>query len=172
MLSHKRLTPTEADMRLYFMRHAIAEEADHSSMSDFSRALTSKGKRRTEATAAALKTLNVKLTRLYSSPLVRAQQTAAIVGQTLGIAVTERDELGPGFNLDTVVELTRDFGDEDAILFVGHEPDTSTTISRCIGGGEIVMKKGSIARIDVISRDPLHGALVWLLPAKLLAAAP
>lgn len=157
-------------MRLYFLRHAIAHDGDLASMSDFSRTLSPKGEKRTQATAAVLRAMNLKLTRLYSSPLVRAQQTAAIIGKALNVAVTERDELGPGFNLEAVAELIRDFGDDDSIMFVAHEPDLSATVSRCVGGGDIVMKKGSLARIDVISRDPLNGALVWLLPAKVFEA--
>lgn len=153
-------------MRLYFFRHGNAEDADLASLSDFSRVLTSKGVERTKAAAATLKALDLKLTRLYSSPLVRAQQTAEILAKALDVPVTERDEIGPGFSLEAVAELIADFNDEDAIMFVGHEPDFSTTISRCIGGGDINMKKGSLARVDVLTREPLHGMLVWLVPAK------
>lgn len=153
-------------MRLYFLRHAIAEHAMNAGLSDFSRTLTPKGEQRTEATAAVLKALNVTVTRLFSSPLVRAEQTAAMIGKALNVTVTEREEVGPGFNVDAVAELIRDFGDDDAIMFVSHEPHLSATVSRCIGGGDIVMKKGSLARVDVITREPLLGALVWLVPAK------
>lgn len=156
-------------MRLYFLRHGIAEDADLTSLSDFSRILTQKGEQRTKATAEALRNINLKVTRLYCSPLVRARQTADIVGEVLNIPVTERDELGPGFSLETVAELIQDFNDDDSIMFVGHEPDFSSTITRCIGGGDVVMKKGSLARVDVISRTPLQGALVWLLPAKIFS---
>ena len=153
-------------MRLYFLRHGIAEDNLDNSMSDFSRALTPKGIQRTKDTGHTLKAIDLKLTRLYSSPLVRAQQTAAILGEILGVTVTERDELGPGFGLEAVVELMQDFNDDDALMFVGHEPDSSATVSRIIGGGDIVMKKGSLARIDVLTREPLHGMLVWLIPPK------
>jgi phosphohistidine phosphatase len=156
-------------MRLYFLRHGIAEDADLTSLSDFSRILTPKGEQRTKATAEALKAINLKLTRLYSSPLVRARQTADMIGEALSLPVTERDELGPGFSLEAVAELIQDFNDDDSIMFVGHEPDFSSTIMRCIGGGDVVMKKGSLARIDVISREPLQGTLVWLLPAKIFS---
>lgn len=157
-------------MRLYFLRHAIAEDALNASMSDFMRALTPKGEQRTRATAATLKALDIKVTRLYASPLVRAQQTAAIIAEALDVPVTEREELGAGFNLEAVTELMQGFNDDDSIMFVGHEPDFSATVQRCIGGGDVVMKKGSLARVDVISRDPLVGALVWLIPAKAFAA--
>ena len=156
-------------MRLYFLRHAIAEDHVDNSMSDFSRALTTKGEKRTQDAARVLKALDLKLTRLYSSPLVRAQQTAAIVSESLGVAVTERDEVGPGFGLEAVVELIRDFSDDAAIMFVGHEPDFSATVSRIIGGGDLYIKKGSLARVDVLTREPLHGTLVWLIPAKVFS---
>ncbi|MBZ0288948.1 MAG: hypothetical protein K8I30_15125, partial [Anaerolineae bacterium] len=55
---------------------------------------------------------------------------------------------------------------DDEIMFVGHEPDFSTAVSKLIGGGEIVMKKGGMARVDLFSTTPLRGALVWVIPPK------
>lgn len=156
-------------MRLYFFRHGIAEDSLDNSMSDFSRPLTPKGEQRTREAAQMLKAFDLKVTRLYSSPLVRAQQTAALLGEILGVTVAERDEVGPGFSLEAVAELIQDFNDDDAIMFVGHEPDFSAAVSRLIGGGDVVMKKGGLARVDVLTREPLMGRLVWLLPPKVFS---
>jgi hypothetical protein len=41
-------------------------------------------------------------------------------------------------------------------------------VSKLISGGEIVMKKGGLARVDLFSRAPLRGALVWLFAPKVL----
>ena len=51
-------------------------------------------------------------------------------------------------------------------MFVGHEPDFSTTISSLVGG-RVVMKRGGLARIDIVSPQPLLGELVWLIAPKI-----
>jgi phosphohistidine phosphatase SixA len=52
-------------------------------------------------------------------------------------------------------------------MFVGHEPDFSTTIASLVGG-RVAMKKGGLARVDIISSQPqpLLGELVWLIAPK------
>jgi phosphohistidine phosphatase len=153
-------------MKLYFFRHGHAEDADGPEFDDFARRLTDKGIERTEVAARALVKLGVKPARLYSSPRVRARQTADILAKGMGVSVAVRDEVGFGFSADLVPPLIADAGADDEIMFVGHEPDLSTTVTKLVGGGEIVMKKGGMARVDLFSTAPLRGALVWVIPPK------
>jgi phosphohistidine phosphatase len=153
-------------MQLYFVRHGIAEDYAEGK-TDAERALTRDGIARTKVTALALHQAGVKPRRLYSSPLVRTQETAQIIAEEMGIKVTVRKALAPGFDVDAVANLIGGLRADDRVMFVGHEPDLSSIISRLIGGGEIIMKKGSVARVDVVMREPLHGALIWLMPTKL-----
>ncbi|MEO8612777.1 MAG: histidine phosphatase family protein [Chloroflexota bacterium] len=153
-------------MKLYFFRHGHAEDADGPEFDDFARRLTDKGIERTEAAARALVKLGVKPTRLYSSPRVRARQTADILAKGLGVNVLVRDEVGFGFSADFVGPLIVDAGTDAEIMFVGHEPDLSITVTKLVGGGELVMKKGGMARVDLFSTAPLRGALVWVIPPK------
>jgi phosphohistidine phosphatase len=153
-------------MQLYFVRHGIAEDYAEGK-TDAERALTRDGIARTKVTAHALHQAGVKPRRLYSSPLVRAHETAQIIAEEMGIKVTVRKALAPGFDVAAVANLIGGLRADDRVMFVGHEPDLSSIISRLIGGGEIIMKKGSVARVDVVMREPLHGALIWLLPTKL-----
>jgi hypothetical protein len=37
-----------------------------------------------------------------------------------------------------------------------------------IGGGEIEMKKGGVARVDLVARSPLRGVLFWVLTPRVL----
>jgi hypothetical protein len=37
-------------------------------------------------------------------------------------------------------------------------------------GGQVVMKKGGLARVDIHSRAPLRGALVWLIAPRVFEA--
>lgn len=155
-------------MRLYFFRHGIAEDPTDD-MADAARPLTREGIARTKATARTLVAAGVKPRRLFSSPLIRARQTADIIGQALEVKVTVRKAVAPGFDTDAVASLIAGLRNTDEVMFVGHEPDFSLVISQMIGGGEIIMKKGGVARVDVIGMtQPLRGALVWLLAPKLL----
>ena len=55
-------------------------------------------------------------------------------------------------------------------MVVGHEPDFSATVAELIGGGDIVMKKGGLARVDVTAPVAGGGELVWLLAPPLLGS--
>jgi phosphohistidine phosphatase len=154
-------------MQLLFVRHGIAELATDGMM-DAARELTREGAHRTKTMARALLAAGVKPRRLFSSPLVRAQQTAQIISEILEIKVITRKALAPGFNVDAIPKLITGLKPTDEVMFVGHEPDFSSVVSHLIGGGEIIMKKGSVARVDVSAQEPLRGALIWLLAPKLV----
>ncbi len=149
-------------MRFYFLRHGIAADGTP----DEQRELTKEGAANTRQAARRLQQIGVTVDHLYSSPLVRARQTAEIVGEALGVPVEIREEVGPGFSLYRVENLTRDLDREESVMFVGHEPDFSTTITSLVGG-RVVMKKGGLARVDIISDQPLLGELVWLIAPKI-----
>jgi phosphohistidine phosphatase len=159
-------------MRLYFVRHGHAEDAQAPDYDDAARALTTESIARIVAAGSALNRLHIKPARLYSSPRVRARQTAESLAQALGVTVMVMEAVNFGFNPRQAEALIVEASQDDEIMFVGHEPDMSMTVAALIGGGEgeIVMKKGSIARVDVITRSPLRGALVWLLAPHVLDA--
>lgn len=152
-------------MILYFLRHAHAE--DGYDKPDELRELTETGRQQAAATADLLKQLRLKLNGLYTSPRVRAAQTADIIGNALGIAPQVREELNIGFNVSRLNRLVTDVGMADSIMVVGHEPTLSQTI-REITGGRVEMKKCGLARVDILMRQPLNGELVWLLPPRLV----
>jgi phosphohistidine phosphatase len=155
-------------MRLYFFRHGIAEDAQAPDFDDFARRLTEKGIERIQAASLALDRLGVKPVRLYTSPRLRARQTAEILAETLKVKADIREEVNFGFNPTLIEPMITGLTNDDEVMFVGHEPDLSVTVSRLIGGGEIEMKKGGVARVDIISHTPLRGTLVWLLTPKVL----
>ena len=152
-------------MRLYFMRHGLAQDFTDE-ISDRERQLTDKGVANTKQAAQVIKALGLKLDHLYTSPLVRAQQTAEIVGKALGIKPEIREEVGLGFSITAVAALTHDLAPTSEVCFVGHEPSFSTTVASLIGG-RVVMKRGGLARVDIVSSQPLLGELVWLIAPKI-----
>ncbi len=153
-------------MIVYFLRHAHAEESD-GRIPDTQRKLTERGIRHTRRLSRMLKLMDVEVDRLYSSPLVRARQTADIIGAGMELKPILRDELAPGFDLAGLQAITRASAMDDSLMIVGHEPDFSKVMSNLIGGGRIIMKKGGIARIDISAYQPLRGELMWLITPKI-----
>ena len=150
-------------MKLYFLRHGIAQDISETEGNDFARALTPKGIDRLETSAKAMANLGLKPAHIFSSPLVRAKQTAEIVGKAIGVPVTVETKVGPGFNAQIVAELITDLSSADDVMFVGHEPSMSEIVSVLTGGSSVVMKKGGLARLDTVRMAPLRCALVWLI---------
>lgn len=155
-------------MELYFFRHGLAVENMGSKMPDANRPLTERGIARTRSSAKTLKALGLKPVALYSSPLLRARQTAVILGAALGVAVQIRQEVAPGFDESAAELLLRGVDHNGEVMFVGHEPSLSMTVRGIIGGGDLTLKKGGLARVHVTGVNPLRGELVWLLAPKTL----
>ncbi len=151
-------------MKLYFVRHGMAEAGN--GIDDFERALTKEGVEQMQTSAKVMAKLKIKPAHIYTSPRVRARQTADIMAEALGVQVEVREEVGYEFNVQAVESLIDGLSDGDDVMFVGHEPSFSETVSELIGGGTVIMKKGGLARIDVFSREPLRGALVWMIAPR------
>jgi phosphohistidine phosphatase len=154
-------------MRLYFLRHGIADWPEWDPARDHERPLTKEGLKKMKEQAKALADLGLKIDAILSSPYTRAYQTADIVAGKLGLEVKTEPLLAPGFTFDKLAEIAKPFDDNQALLLVGHEPSFSMVIAELIGGGRVQMKKGALARVDV-NRE-LQGELVWLLQPKVLA---
>ena len=80
-------------MRLYFVRHG---ESEANILHEFSNrglkhGLTQKGREQAQQLARSLQ--DVTISKLYSSPLLRARQTAEILGQAFGLSYTVTDAL-------------------------------------------------------------------------------
>ncbi len=150
-------------MKLYFFRHAEAEPGGV--IPDHDRSLTARGVERTSHAAGVLARLGIKPSHLYSSPRLRAVQTADILAEALKMRVEVRDELNFDFDIRALEILTAHLGEDDEVLLVGHEPTFSQTV-RDLTGGRLEMKKGGVARVDVLTRTPLSGTLVWLIAPR------
>lgn len=155
-------------MQLYFLRHGLADWPDWDPTRDHLRPLTTEGLKKMKAEAKTMARLELGFDAILSSPYTRAMQTADIVAGQLGLEVVEEARLAPGFNLERLNEIVARYPTAQALLLVGHEPALSVTITALIGGGRIVIKKGSLARVEVTSFDPLSGELLWLLQPKTL----
>lgn len=153
-------------MRLYFVRHGIAEDL---ATSDFARELTKRGRRRVATSANVMKRLGMEPSQIFSSPRLRARQTAEIIAEALGSSVTLSEAVNFGFDRPDVRRLIKDLSADDEVMFVGHNPDMSLLVSE-MTGVDASMKKGGLARVDVIGRAVDEGELVWLIAPKVFDA--
>ena len=158
-------------MILYFLRHELAGNWTEWTGDDRQRPLTEEGKKRMASSAKTLSALNLSPDAILTSPLTRARQTAEIAAHGLGLAdrLVVDDRLAPGFGLQALAEILKDYPRARALLLIGHEPDFSGTVSALTGGSLIVLKKGGLARVDLEDVSSQSGQLVWLIPPKILS---
>lgn len=155
-------------MQLHLIRHADAGDPGAWRGDDDERPLSDKGYAQAERLALHLALVGFEPDAVLSSPKVRARQTAEIVASALGQDVRLDDRLGGGLPLQAVEAILRDAGDVARPVLVGHDPDFSELLST-LTGGQLEMKKGALARIDL--QDGLRpggGRLRWLLPPDLV----
>ena len=153
-------------MRLYFVRHGIAEDL---AGSDFARELTARGRRRVKTSAAVMQALGLRPQRIYSSPRLRSRQTADIIAGALGREVELAESVNFGFDLADARRLSADCGPDAEIMFVGHNPDMSAIVSE-LTGVSVSMKKGGLARVDAYAAEADAGELVWLIAPRVFDA--
>ena len=138
---------------LWLLRHGDAEP--HDTASDFDRRLTARGERQSHAAGRAFARLGVSFAHVFTSPRVRALDTARLVCEELGAEAVVHAPLGGGFDAGDARELLAATEPGGALLLVGHEPDLSGVVS-ALTSARIEMKKGGIAAV----RD---GQLIVLL---------
>jgi phosphohistidine phosphatase len=149
---------------LWLLRHGDAEPAGE--RDDAARRLTERGQGEASAAGAALARLSVEFDCVFTSPRVRARETAAPVGRALGLEPVVHEPLSGGFARDEALELLAGFGAEAKLLLVGHEPDLSQLV-RDLTGARTEMKKGAVAGIRIGRGE---GELLVLLRAPELRA--
>ena len=151
-------------MKVYFLRHGKADRSQWDGDDD-ARPLTPAGEEAMRREAKALRALGLAPDVIVTSPLARARRTAELTADGLGLSgrVVVDDRLAPGFDGPHLEQVLAAHGPAGEVLIVGHEPDFSATVAELIGGGDIVMKTGGLARVDVTAPVAGGGELVWLL---------
>ena len=144
-------------LQLWLLRHGEAEP--HETRPDAERRLTERGEAQARAAGAALSALKLEFQHVFTSPRVRAYDTAALACEALGVGPVVHEPLSGGFDRDDALELLNSVGDEQRILVVGHEPDFSQVVHD-LTGGRIDLKKGGIAGVRM---DGGMGELIVLL---------
>ena len=149
--------------QLILIRHGIAEERTPEG-DDFYRKLTEAG---VEELTAFLPDIAPLLTesgnlKIWTSPLVRARQTAELVAEATAVEVIQPQEFLETGDYVAFMEALKQEDDGFNLALVGHEPYMSIWTKELIGAA-IPFKKGAVAFFTVDMTADQIGNLEWLL---------
>jgi phosphohistidine phosphatase len=153
--------------QLWFLRHGEAEP--HGVRPDAERELTARGEAQSRAAGVALAALGCRFAHIFTSPKVRARDTAALAAPPLGVAPIEHRALASGFDRADALELLAAAEVDERLLLVGHEPDFSQVVHD-LTGARVDFKKGGVAAVRI---EGVRGGelIVLLRPRELEALA-
>ena len=159
-------------LRLYLVRHAIAEEAT-AGMPDAERRLTEVGIQRMLRTARGLHRIGVVPDRVVSSPLRRAAETAALLARVLapGLEVEIEASLAPECEPAAVVRWLASARAASAMALVGHQPGMGRLASFLLAGSpdavSFAFKKGAVAALYLGAKPAAGSArLEWFVAPR------
>jgi phosphohistidine phosphatase SixA len=120
-------------MKLYFMRHGPAGPTVDDPKQERERPLLPRGKKLVQAVADAMVAAGEVPNVGFASPLMRASQTADILGATMLFQVNVIDDIAPNRPLeDRLLEMMM-HGEVKKVLLVGHVDNSSPAFSN-LGG--------------------------------------
>ena len=164
-------------MRLLVVRHAAAEDKDEfarTGRSDDLRPLTAEGRRDMREAARGLRDVVPKLDVLATSPLVRAVETAEILGAAYDRKHVIVEALRPESRYDDLARWAREHAKQDVVAIVGHEPHLSGLVSWLLVGANrsfLDLKKGAACMLEIEDAPSAGSAvLLWSMAPKQLRA--
>jgi phosphohistidine phosphatase len=138
-------------MKLILARHGAAEDkAD--SKEDADRILTAEGREQADLLGRVVAATMGTVDGLWTSPLMRALQTAGTASKHLKIKPTVEPHLALSGDLE---QLTWKLHREalSTVVLVGHQPDLGRLAARLLGFvSEVSLKKGGVCIIE--TKDP------------------
>jgi phosphohistidine phosphatase len=153
-------------MLLFLLRHG---EASH----DRERPLNDDGKLAVSRVAEYFNDENIHLTKIITSPILRAWQTAQIIGDSFGISesIQESEYLLPESNPVDIIRELKSFSGDEKVLLVSHQPFLSLLISKLVGNrtDKIEMRTSSLACVEI--EQPVSvgkGVLKFLINPRIM----
>jgi phosphohistidine phosphatase len=160
-------------MFLYFLRHASAGQRLSNAKKDEKRGLDKVGIEQCGYIGRALASLGVQVEIIVSSPLKRATQTAALVGNEMGHEgkLVVDNALRPEANFADFQKMLDKYQRQDSMVVVGHNPNLREFLGKVItdNGHEAVvdLKKGAVAKVEIRRSS---GSLSWCITPRILRA--
>jgi phosphohistidine phosphatase len=152
--------------QIWFLRHG--EAVPHESKPDADRELTARGERQAQAAGAGLARLGIEYDACYTSPKVRARDTARLACEALNIEPEEVEVLTDGFSREDALDLLLGHDGDARVLVVGHAPSFSQVVHD-LTGARVDLKKGGVAAVQL--DGPRAELVVLLRPRELESLA-
>lgn len=163
-------------MDCLLMRHGIAVDMKDWPELDGTRPLTDEGRKKVRQVAQGLAAMGLAPTYLFTSPLTRARETAAIVTAILcpSVTISLCKALEPESTPQFLATFLRTLPDRSVVLCVGHEPLLGTMGSYLLSGHaspNYPMKKAGVGLIHLPGPARAGEGLLkwWCTPAQLRA---
>lgn len=148
-----RANAAETRMRLTLLRHGEAVDREEWQGDDSARPLTKDGQGEAELVCKLTRKL-VKAGEIWTSPWLRARQTAEIASHIWKLPLREFDWLAGGAL--SAAERAARLQPHTDVVMVGHEPDLGE-LTRFLCGAQLDLKK---AGLIVLKGENRQGAMV------------
>ena len=142
---------------IYFVQHGIARAKDV----DQKRSLSDIGNAEVHKVATCLRAHNVSIRKICHSGKLRAQQTAAIFSEILGVNnLAELNGMDPSDNPAELIEQLT----EDAVMYIGHLPNLANVVTALIAGGvNYPVIKFQNSAVVCIELDENRAVIKWFI---------
>ena len=161
-------------MKLYIVRHAIAEKQKKNIHPIDDRLLTKTGIRKMSKNAEAIAKIVSFPISIISSPLKRAFHTSEILASKIeqSVTIVRSNNLLPETSVDKIIQLCKKYSKHTNILIVGHEPSLGEFLRAALHQKiqPFVLKKGSLCCIEFNTEQPKKSAFLFYMPPKVLRA--
>ncbi len=127
-------------MRVFLVRHAEAAPGDPDEL----RPLTAEG--RATAQAVAERLAAEPLDAVYSSPLLRARETARAIAAAAGLEAEVEPALTPGARAASLAAALA--GKGNVVVAVGHQPDFSQIVLE-LTGDRVPFAPGTVVEVNL-----------------------
>ncbi|MCC6750070.1 MAG: histidine phosphatase family protein [Deltaproteobacteria bacterium] len=152
-------------MHVTLVRHGRAAP-ELAPLGDAGRVLTVDGRAQVRETGEALARLGASPSEIWSSPLVRAVQTAELLAAATGYTgeIRVQSELLPYGSAGALLDAMRLLSTETELLLAGHEPFMSH-LATVLGGERVSgFSTGAAYRYVLPTVEPGAGRLLWRRP--------
>jgi phosphohistidine phosphatase len=154
-------------MDLFLIRHAKAKDGALYG-DDHERPLTADGRRAAQDVGESLLRHAVKLDAIWSSPLVRAVETAELIAVAIGYggALEISRLLSPEAHSSEIIDGLLERQDGERVALVGHEPSMGNLLSALVGKPGLSLSKGAVVRLEY--RAGKRARVIWTIKPKQL----
>lgn len=166
MSTSKKAAAPPPERFIVLLRHGIAEDATPDKK-DEDRGLTPEGHARMKQIARGLERVLPRVRAIYSSPLLRAVQTALWVSKAYRSRanVNPVDALSPSATPKQFLALVKSIKERRAVI-VGHEPVLTQGLHALVGVEGLELKKGGCFGVRLLPDGT--AVLEWVLPPRIL----